>query len=88
MSRTVRHAGDMLIQSMAIIVLALALASLAALLIDVIVDGAGRLNWQFLTSLPSRRAFTWKSTPRRTSSARSSRSTSPTLPEYPRSFGG
>ena len=55
MSRTVRHAGDMLIQSMAIIVLALALASLAALLIDVLLDGAGRLNWQFLTSIPSRR---------------------------------
>ena len=55
MSRTVRHAGDMLIQSMAVIVLALALASLAALLIDVLLDGAGRLNWQFLTSIPSRR---------------------------------
>ena len=55
MSRTVRHAGDTLIQSMAVIVLALALASLAALLIDVFVDGIGRLNWQFLTSIPSRR---------------------------------
>ncbi len=53
--RTVRHTGDLLIQSMAVLVLALALASLAALLIDVVVDGAGRLNWQFLTSLPSRR---------------------------------
>ena len=53
--RAVRHTGDVLIQSMAVIVLALALASLAALLIDVLVDGAGRLNWQFLTSLPSRR---------------------------------
>jgi phosphate transport system permease protein len=55
MSRTVRHAGDVLIQAMAVIVLALALASLAALLIDVLLDGAGRLNWQFLTSIPSRR---------------------------------
>jgi phosphate transport system permease protein len=55
MSRTVRHAGDTLIQSMAIIVLALALASLAALLIDVLLDGVGRLNWQFVTSIPSRR---------------------------------
>ena len=55
MSRTVRYRGDMLIQSMAVIVLALALASLAALLIDVMVDGMGRLNWQFLTSFPSRR---------------------------------
>lgn len=55
MSRTVRHGGDTLIQSMAVIVLALALASLAALLIDVFIDGIGRLNWQFLTSFPSRR---------------------------------
>lgn len=55
MSRTVRHAGDTLIQLMAVIVLALALASLAALLIDVFLDGIGRLNWQFLTSIPSRR---------------------------------
>jgi phosphate transport system permease protein len=40
---------------MAVIVLALALASLAALLIDVFLDGIGRLNWQFVTSIPSRR---------------------------------
>ena len=33
----------------------LALASLGALLYDVFADGWGRLNWQFLTSLPSRR---------------------------------
>ena len=55
MSRTVRHSGDMLIQSMAILVLALALASLGALLVDVALDGMGRINWQFLTSYPSRR---------------------------------
>jgi phosphate transport system permease protein len=54
-SRAVRYAGDTLIQSMAVIVLALALASLAALLIDVLLDGIGRLNWQFVTSIPSRR---------------------------------
>jgi phosphate transport system permease protein len=54
-SRAVRYAGDTLIQSMAVIVLALALASLAALLIDVFLDGIGRLNWQFVTSIPSRR---------------------------------
>jgi phosphate transport system permease protein len=50
-----RYAGDMLIQSMAVIVLALALASLGALLLDVFLDGYARLNWQFLTSYPSRR---------------------------------
>lgn len=37
-------------------VMVIALGALAALLFDVIVDGAGRLSWQFLTSLPSRRA--------------------------------
>jgi phosphate transport system permease protein len=47
--------GDTLIQSMAILVLALALASLGALLVDVALDGASRLSWQFLTSYPSRR---------------------------------
>jgi phosphate transport system permease protein len=51
---TTRYVGDVLIQTMAILVLALALASLAALLVDVFIDGAGRLSWQFLTSLPSR----------------------------------
>jgi phosphate transport system permease protein len=34
----------------------LALAALGALIYDVLHDGAGRLSWQFLTSLPSRRA--------------------------------
>jgi phosphate transport system permease protein len=33
----------------------LALVSLGALLYDVFADGWGRLNWQFLTSIPSRR---------------------------------
>jgi phosphate transport system permease protein len=49
-----RRAGDALIQSMAILVLALALASLGALLLDVVTDGWHRLGWQFLTSIPSR----------------------------------
>jgi phosphate transport system permease protein len=53
-SAATRYVGDMLIQSMAILVLALALASLGALIVDVVRDGAGRLSWQFLTSLPSR----------------------------------
>ena len=35
--------------------LIVALATLAALVVDVVADGAGRLSWQFLTSLPSRR---------------------------------
>jgi phosphate transport system permease protein len=37
-------------------VMILSLGALAALLADVFADGAGRLSWQFLTSLPSRRA--------------------------------
>jgi len=43
-------------QGFGLLVLALALAALAALLADVLADGAGRLSWQFLTSYPSRRA--------------------------------
>ncbi len=51
-----RLMGDRLLQSMALLVLALALAALGALVYDVFSDGWPRLNWQFLTSLPSRRA--------------------------------
>ena len=57
----VRLLGDRLLQVMAILVLALALCSLAALLYDVFSDGWGRLNWQFLTSfrpgVPAEPAF-------------------------------
>ncbi len=49
-------AGDRLMQGLGLLVLALALAALAALLADVLSDGASRLSWQFLTSYPSRRA--------------------------------
>lgn len=35
--------------------LVVALGSLAALLVDALVDGGSRLSWQFLTSFPSRR---------------------------------
>jgi phosphate transport system permease protein len=35
--------------------LLVALGSLAALFLDALLDGAGRLSWQFLTSFPSRR---------------------------------
>jgi phosphate transport system permease protein len=48
--------GDWLLQSMAVLVLILALASLGVLLYDIFSDGWGRLSWQFLTSFPSRRA--------------------------------
>jgi phosphate transport system permease protein len=61
---TVRHSptlflgrlmGDVVLQTTAIVVVILALAALGALLWDVFSDGWARLNWQFLTSLPSRR---------------------------------
>jgi phosphate transport system permease protein len=47
--------GDRLLQSMALLVLALALTSLGALLYDVFADGFGRLSWSFLTNPPSSR---------------------------------
>ena len=51
-----RRLGDQLLQASGLFVMVIALGALAALLFDVFVDGAGRLSWQFLTSLPSRRA--------------------------------
>jgi phosphate transport system permease protein len=51
-----RRLGDQLLQASGMFVMVIALGALAALLFDVFVDGAGRLSWQFLTSLPSRRA--------------------------------
>jgi phosphate transport system permease protein len=51
-----RRLGDQLLQASGLFVMVIALGALAALLFDVLVDGAGRLSWQFLTSLPSRRA--------------------------------
>ena len=50
-----RHIFDVIFQAVALVVLFLALASLAVLIADVWSDGAGRLSWQFLTSFPSRR---------------------------------
>ena len=47
--------GDVALQSVAIIVVVLALIALGALLYDVFADGWSRLSWQFLTSFPSRR---------------------------------
>jgi phosphate transport system permease protein len=54
--RLMRHAGDRLLASFGVLVTLLALATLFTLLYDIVRDGAGRLSWQFLTSLPSRRA--------------------------------
>jgi phosphate transport system permease protein len=51
-----RRLGDQLLQASGLFVMVIALGALAALLFDVLMDGAGRLSWQFLTSLPSRRA--------------------------------
>jgi phosphate transport system permease protein len=51
-----RRFGDRALQAAGLVVLVLALGALAALLIDVAIDGAGRLSWRFLTSYPSRRA--------------------------------
>lgn len=49
-----RRPGDRLLQASGLLVLALALATLGALLVDVVSDGWSRLSWQFLTSPPSR----------------------------------
>jgi phosphate transport system permease protein len=46
---------DRLLAAFGITATLLGLAALAALLYDVLADGAGRLSWQFLTSYPSRR---------------------------------
>jgi phosphate transport system permease protein len=51
-----RRRLDLLFQVLALLVLCVALAALAALIVDVWVDGSGRLSWQFITSFPSRRA--------------------------------
>jgi phosphate transport system permease protein len=47
---------DRAFEVLALVVLLLALAALGALLYDILSDGLGRLNWQFLTSMASRRA--------------------------------
>jgi phosphate transport system permease protein len=49
-----RRFADVLLRVAGIAALALGLGALAALVIDVLLDGAGRLSWQFLTSIPSR----------------------------------
>jgi phosphate transport system permease protein len=51
-----RQVADRTLDLAGLLVMLLALATLAALLSDVFRDGLGRLSWQFLTSFPSRRA--------------------------------
>jgi phosphate transport system permease protein len=51
-----RRLADLLLQGMGVAALALGLGALVALVGDVLIDGAARLSWQFLTSYPSRRA--------------------------------
>ena len=51
-----RRLLDLGFQALALLILLLALGSLAALIADVWADGAGRLSWSFLTGFPSRRA--------------------------------
>ncbi len=47
---------DLLFRVIALVVLCLALAALAALIWDVVADGAARLSWEFIRGYPSRRA--------------------------------
>lgn len=51
-----RRRFDLSFQAVALLVLVLALGSLAALIADVWRDGAGRLSYDFITGFPSRRA--------------------------------
>jgi phosphate transport system permease protein len=55
-SSTARRRADLAFQAVALAVLVVALGSLAVLVGTVWNEGAGRLDWQFLTSFPSRRA--------------------------------
>ena len=51
-----RRFADVAFQVVALVVLLVALASLAALIWDIVADGAARLSLDFITSFPSRRA--------------------------------
>ena len=51
-----RRFADVAFQVVALFVLLVALASLAALIWDIVADGASRLSLDFITSFPSRRA--------------------------------
>jgi phosphate transport system permease protein len=54
--KAARYIGDRLLWGSGMLMMLLALATLLALLYDVAHDGLGRLSWQFITSIPSRRA--------------------------------
>jgi phosphate transport system permease protein len=51
-----RKHADLLFQLASLMTLIVALAALAALVFDIVSDGAGRLSWAFLNNLPSRHA--------------------------------
>jgi phosphate transport system permease protein len=51
-----RRAVDVVFQGLALLILLVALGSLAALIASVWSDGASRLTWDFVTGFPSRRA--------------------------------
>ena len=50
-----RYRTDFLFRICAVAMLLIGLGTLAVLLIDVLMDGAGKLSWSFLTSFPSRK---------------------------------
>jgi phosphate transport system permease protein len=50
-----RYRTDFLFRIFAVAMLLVGLGTLAVLLIDVLMDGAGKLSWSFLTSYPSRK---------------------------------
>jgi phosphate transport system permease protein len=53
---TLRRAADVGFQVLALLVLVVALASLATLIWDIVNDGAGTVSWNFITGFSSRRA--------------------------------
>jgi phosphate transport system permease protein len=50
-----RHRADRLFAALGLAATLLGIFVLAALVVDVVTDGASRLSWQFLTSFPSRK---------------------------------
>jgi phosphate transport system permease protein len=51
-----RRRQDLVFKSLGILCTLAGMATLVALLADLMIDGLGRIDWQFLTSFPSRRA--------------------------------
>ena len=51
-----RKQADLLFQVVSLATLVIALGALAALVFDLLSDGASRLSWQFLTNIASRNA--------------------------------